>query len=106
MDRNSKKDDENIRSKVVTISEQEISNQVLEDILDYAKYKYPCRFNEVGDKKIERYDCLIYKAGKEGVGLYTQKDEYIGGKNGTKKQMEEQYGCKIKDPYNKLERQR
>lgn len=46
---NTNSDDEIIKSKVGIIQcdlEQEISNEVLDDILDYAQYKCPERFKK------------------------------------------------------------
>lgn len=52
------------------------------------------------------YKQLIYKRGKQGLGLYDDKENFVGKKRGSKKEMQIIYGCPIKDPYGKLGRDR
>lgn len=58
----------------------------------------------VSDKK--QYSHLRCKNGKEGRGIYDDQGNFVSKITGTKKEMEQKFGCKINDAYNMFFRSR
>lgn len=84
------------RSKFLKI----ILHERKERILDKAYEKI------VSKQKENKNTSLIYKNGNRGLGIYDRNNQFISPKIGTKKEMEEKFGSKIRDPYELLNKNR